>query len=412
MVTDIIEGYKSTEIGKIPSDWDLKIVEEISSVTTGNKDTQNKSEDGKYDFYVRSQKIEKIDSYSFDGEAVLTAGDGVGVGKVFHYVKGKFDFHQRVYKVSDFKNIDGKFFFYYFSENFMKEARKYNSKTSVDSVRRHMITEMKIPIPPILEQLKIVEILTVADEQIEKTEQLIEKTKELKKGLMQQLLTKGIGHSEFKETELGSIPCEWIIVEINDVFQTIDGDRGKNYPNDKDFLSEGYCVFLDTKNVTKKGFSFKTKKFISKEKDDSLSNGKLSRNDIVMTSRGTIGNIAYYDKSIPYENLRINSAMLILRSKAESLVYKFWIQMLRGKIIEEYIRKSQVGSAQPHITKKSFKELKVAIPKKIEEQQKIAAILSSVDEQIETYEKEKQKQVDLKKALIQQLLTGKLRVTV
>lgn len=135
--------------------WEQRKVEDIAIVNTGKKDTQDAVTDGAYDFYIRSPKIEKINSYSYNGEAVLTVGDGVGVGKVFHYVNGKFDYHQRVYKISDFKNYNGLFFYYYFSNNFKYEARKYNAKTSVDSVRREMITKMNFPYTSLNEQVKV-----------------------------------------------------------------------------------------------------------------------------------------------------------------------------------------------------------------------------------------------------------------
>ena len=83
--------YKRTDIGVIPSDWDVDEIQNHSDITTGSKNTQDRIEDGKYPFFVRSQKVERINTYSFDGEAVLTAGDGVGTGKVFHYINGKFD---------------------------------------------------------------------------------------------------------------------------------------------------------------------------------------------------------------------------------------------------------------------------------------------------------------------------------
>src|SRR5690606_35967328 len=149
------EGYKKTKVGIIPEDWEVESVSNLAEVKTGNRDTKDKVEDGKFPFFVRSQTVERIDSYSFDGEAILTAGDGVGVGKVFHYIDGKFDYHQRVYKLSDFKRSLGKYIFYYFKENFLKEAMKYNAKTSVDSVRRDMIVKMLLPLPSIPEQRKI-----------------------------------------------------------------------------------------------------------------------------------------------------------------------------------------------------------------------------------------------------------------
>ena len=104
------KDYKETEIGIIPEDWEVDKVASFASITTGSRNTQDRIEDGQYPFFVRSQTVEKINSYSFDGEAVLTAGDGVGTGKVFHYINGKFDCHQRVYRISNFEpELDGFF---------------------------------------------------------------------------------------------------------------------------------------------------------------------------------------------------------------------------------------------------------------------------------------------------------------
>ncbi|VRZ11370.1 type I restriction-modification system subunit S [Streptococcus pneumoniae] len=98
-----------------------------------------------------------------------------------------------------------------------------------------------------------------------------------------------------------------IFESIDNLFDIIDGDRGKNYPKSDELFSEEYCLFLNTKNVTKNGFSFDTKQFITKTKDKLLRKGKLERYDIVLTIRGTVGNVAYYDELIKYKHLRINS---------------------------------------------------------------------------------------------------------
>ncbi|PTJ74839.1 restriction endonuclease subunit S [Staphylococcus kloosii] len=167
--------------------WNETTIKEIASISTGNKDTKDAIENGKYEFYVRSPKIHKINSYSFDGEAVLTVGDGVGVGKVFHYVNGKFDYHQRVYKISDFNNYDAILFYYYFSTHFLREAQKYNAKTSVDSVRKDMISNMKIPDLIIEEQEKISHFLSNLDELINKYSRKIERLKLRRKGFLQKM---------------------------------------------------------------------------------------------------------------------------------------------------------------------------------------------------------------------------------
>ncbi len=146
-------------LGEIPEHWKTKRLKFVADISTGDKDTENNVEDGEYPFFVRSQTIERIDSYSFDGEAVLTAGDGVGVAKVFHYINGKFDFHQRVYKFSDFQSISGKFFFYYTRELFREEVLKLSAKSTVDSLRLPMIQDFVCCVPTLAEQAEIVEYM-------------------------------------------------------------------------------------------------------------------------------------------------------------------------------------------------------------------------------------------------------------
>jgi type I restriction enzyme S subunit len=169
-------------------EWEMRSISQFAKVTTGAKDTQNKVEGGQYPFFVRSQTVEHIDSYSYDGEAVLTSGDGVGVGKNFHYLKGKFDFHQRVYCIYDFtKDVSGMFFYLYFFEHFGERVMRMSAKNSVDSVRMAMITEMPVMLPSPPEQRRIASCLSSLDELIAAQSQKLEALKVHKKGLMQNL---------------------------------------------------------------------------------------------------------------------------------------------------------------------------------------------------------------------------------
>ena len=170
--------------------WFCEPIKRISLISTGAKNTQDKIDNGEFPFFVRSQIIEKINSYSYDGEAVLVAGDGVGTGKVMHYFNGKFDFHQRVYKISDFQSIiSGYFFFLYFKNNFLGRIMQMTAKSSVDSIRMEMISDMKIYFPSISEQSQITAILSDMDKEIEALEQNLNKYKMIKQGMMQVLLT-------------------------------------------------------------------------------------------------------------------------------------------------------------------------------------------------------------------------------
>ncbi len=172
-------------------EWKKKTIQDIAKVTTGNKDTQNKVEDGKYPFFVRSQTVERINSFSYDGEAILTSGDGVGVGKNFHYINGKFDYHQRVYCIYNFsEDVSGEFIYMYFSQHFNDRVMRMSAKNSVDSVRMAMITEMPISLPQKKEQQKIASSLSYLDEIIQEQSNKIEQLKSHKKGLMQGLFPK------------------------------------------------------------------------------------------------------------------------------------------------------------------------------------------------------------------------------
>lgn len=182
--------FKPSELGLIPDEWEVDFIENHTKIITGDKDTQDRLDDGIYPFYVRSQTIERINTYSFDGEAILTAGDGVGVGKVFHHVNERFDFHQRVYCIHNFsEKLDSTFFYEYFRTYFIEQVNKYSAKGSVDSVRLDMIALMTIPLPLITEQKQIAKILTIQDKKIETEEANLAKLKELKKGLMNDLLS-------------------------------------------------------------------------------------------------------------------------------------------------------------------------------------------------------------------------------
>ena len=183
-------GYKQSELGEIPEDWEVDTIGNSLLITTGDKNTQDKVNDGKYPFFVRSQTVERINFYSFDGEAVLTAGDGVGTGKIFHYIDGKFDFHQRVYLMHGFgKKLYGFYFYIYFSNRFYKRIMSMTAKSSVDSVRREMISDMTIVLPSIEEQIKISEVISEMGKEIEALEKRLNKTQQLKQGMMQELLT-------------------------------------------------------------------------------------------------------------------------------------------------------------------------------------------------------------------------------
>ena len=168
-------------------EWTCKKVGEVCKIQTGKSNTQDEIENGAYNFYVRSPIVRKSNRYLFDCEAVLTVGDGVGTGKVFHYVNEKFDLHQRVYAMTNFTDISGKYFYFYFSHFFYDRVMRMTAKTSVDSVRYEMIDQMNILVPCEEEQKRIVGFLSSLDQILERAETALTSMETMKKGLLQQL---------------------------------------------------------------------------------------------------------------------------------------------------------------------------------------------------------------------------------
>ncbi|EFB3641208.1 restriction endonuclease subunit S [Escherichia coli] len=206
------------------------------------------------------------------------------------------------------------------------------------------------------------------------------------------------------------VPKGWITkaLELTGV-KVIDGDRGKEYPKASDFSGDGYCLFLSAKNVTKYGFQFNELQFIDAEKDKKLRKGRVKRSNIVLTTRGSVGHFAYYDASVPYDVMRINSGMVILDADESDLEPNFLYALCRSFIVQKQIEAASFGSAQPQLTVGIVKGLKLPIPTLVE-QKKIAQILSTWDKAISVTEKLLTNSQRQKKALMQQLLTGNKRL--
>lgn len=171
--------------------------------------------------------------------------------------------------------------------------------------------------------------------------------------------------------------CQLPVQPMTDICDIIDGDRGKNYPKSEEILDDGYCLFLNAKNVTQKGFDFESCNFITREKDDALRNGKLSREDVVLTTRGTVGNLAFYSKNVPYDNIRINSGMVILRMNRSILNEIYFIELFKMKL-SDIKEKIASGSAQPQLPISTMNKIILMIPP-LELQNQFASFVKEID---------------------------------
>jgi type I restriction enzyme S subunit len=234
---------------------------------------------------------------------------------------------------------------------------------------------MKLPIPSPEKQLEIIKEYNTIQNRMQLNNQLITKLEETAQAIYKQWFVdfefpdengkpykSNGGEMVFCEELDKEIPKGWKIGTLGHLCEMIDGDRGLNYPKNEDFFEAEYCLFLNAGNVTKKGFNFSKCTFIKKERDLLLRKGKLQTYDIVLTSRGTVGNLAFNTDKVLYKNIRINSGMLIIRSRLEaSYLFSMLNSVEFSKAIENYIS----GSAVPQLPIKDLSVIQILIPNDI-----------------------------------------------
>jgi len=373
-----------------PDGWTLSTIDQIVDIGTGCRDTQDNIPYGRYKFFVRSPIVERIDVADYDCEAVLTAGDGVGTGKVFHYVNGLFSAHQRVYVMNNFRNVLGKYFFYYFSKYFICEVEKYTAKSSVDSVRRPMIAEMDIPLPTIEEQQRIIKAISAFDTHIANLTELIEKKKAIREGALEDLMC--------QRTRLNDHSTEWEEIPLSEICNVYDGTH-----QTPQYTMQG-IRFVSVENIMD---LYNSNKYISQAAYDSDFNVYPEKGDILMTRIGDIGTpcvvdkdepLAYYVSLALFKNISINSYFL-----------KYYI--MSSGFRSELDDRSLHHATPKKINKGEIGKCKVKYPIDADEQEAIANILHSIDDEIKALEIERDKMIQIREGAMDDLLTGKVRLT-
>ena len=292
---------------------------------------------------------------------ILIGRYGASVGKILSGKSGAYNV-AIMKAVPDTSVVRKQYLRYYFlSPNFQNYILNLGGRAAQAGFSKDDLARLEITVVSLEEQDKIVNELSTLEKTIStKQKQLKEFDDLVKSRFIEMFVEKG-----FKE------------ITFSDYAEIIDGDRGKNYPKAEEFSDEGYCLFLSAKNVTKDGFLFEQMQFISEEKDNLLRKGKLCRGDIVITTRGTIGNIAFYDDDIPYDNVRINSGMVIIRQKEVSFNQIFFLNAFKNKIDE--IKDTNVtGAAQPQLPIHIMSKIKLLNPP-IELQNEFADFVKLID---------------------------------
>ncbi len=262
----------------------------------------------------------------------------------------------------------------------------------------------EVMVPPLPEQQRIVTLLDEAFDGIATAKVHAEKNLRNARAIFE-------SHLQLVFTQDAN---DWMEKKLGDesILKIIDGDRGSNYPSKDDFSDDGFCLFLNTKNVRPDGFNFDTTMFISEDKDKALRKGKLQRSDVILTTRGTIGNVAIYDEDVDFENIRINSGMLIFRPNTKALLPSFLFEVFRSGIMRSQMEMHVSGAAQPQLPIKTLVNFEIPIPKTLEAQRDIVSSVREIDvetQHLEAIYRQKLTALDeLKKSLLHRAFNGDL----
>jgi len=419
--------YKSTPIGKIPVDWELvrleDICEEIYRYPTyynikyveqdGVPEVRGEliringelsSDPSEYRYISKETSANFPRTILHEGDFVLSVRGTMGkIGYISSLLENA-NMTANLMRISPNRNKVYPLWLKQFllSDFFQKRLEEASSATTIKTIKAPELKAIELPLPLLSEQKKIAEILTIVDEAIEKTAQVIEKTKEVKKGLMQKLLTHGIGHKKFKETEIGEMPVEWKVgafSEIADINPKRDLEKGVSYP-----FVEMAAIDSESHNVQ-----------FSKPRKYEGSGTKFQNGDTLfarITPCTENGKTAYVD-FLKENNFGHGSTEFIVLGPPKNVDSKFIYYCAKwDKVRNIAVSKMEGTSGRQRVPSRVFSEdIFIPMPP-LPEQKQITEILSSVDEEIERETSHKEQLGLLKKGLMQVLLTGKIRVSV
>lgn len=308
-------------------------------------------------------------SSTYSDEYLVNSGDLlIGMDGEFNIARWKSKpslLNQRVCKIIAKPGICEEYIRFVLSIK-LKEIERRTAFVTVKHLSAKELNKLEIEIPEYEIQLKIANTL-------QKIEQLVElrKTELISfNSLIKSRFVEMFGDPIINNLRLNTKP-------MTELCEIIDGDRGKNYPTAEEFYEEGHCLFLNAKNVTPTGFDFGKSMFISEEKDTILRKGKLQRGDVVLTTRGTIGNLAFYTDDVPYDHVRINSGMVILRMNKSEIDERYFIEQFKMQL-SDIKEKIASGSAQPQLPISTMNKIEVVVPD-IDKQNEFAAFVNHID---------------------------------
>ncbi len=413
------EGYKNTVLGEIPEDWEVvKLGEVLAEIKSGlsrklsledigipvlrsNNLLNNKvsAKELKYWYVDDPQGAKVSDYYVQDGDILINfinSTSQIGKSAIFKKLLDRDVIYTTNILKLTVDNSNSNHFISYFTQSDMYWPQiKLITKPAVNqaSFTTSDFKKILLPLPQLPEQKKIAEILSTVDEKIDAIEQQIVETSELKKGLMQKLLTKGIGHTKFKDSPLGEIPESWEVVKQVEVATFLNGRAYKQ----SEWETVGIPV-IRLQNLTGRG----TEYYYSTIKLPDFQ--YCNKGDLLYMWSATFGPVIWKgDKAIYHYHI------WKIENDVNKLDKSFHYYLLSE--VTNRMKNQSHGSTMLHVTKVGMEKLLIQLPP-LPEQKQIAKILSTVDEKLEVLREKKAEYQEMKKGLMQQLLTGKVRVKV
>jgi len=426
------QEFKETEVGEIPEEWNIKRIREVIKLFENGiwgddpiesvesypiiRSTEMTHE-GKIDFSniaFRMIPRDKVNRYRLeDGDILIVGSSGsphlIGRAALFKSLDDK-----NTYLFSNFlirirvRDINSQFLYYFLNSSKYYRLLRCIQQTSTGlrNLPKKEFTRIKLPIPPLTEQRKIAEIFSTIDQAIEEVDGSITSTGQLIKGLMQELLTNGIGHKEFKETEIGKIPKEWEIRKIVDLFKVKTGTTPST--EQKEYWNNGHINWITPADMSKlngKLFIENSERKITEKGLRETNLTLMPNGSIIISTRAPVGYVAVVKDKTTFNQ---GCKGLIPKSiKGINLIFYTYYLLSRKSFLEH----SSSGSTFKELSKRALEDFIVPLPP-FPEQRKIAEILSTIDERIQLLKEKRNKLKRIKKGLMNDLLTGRKRVKV
>ena len=351
----------------------------MCTIGTGESNTQDQAEDGMYTFYIRSEIPVKSNKYLYDCEAVITIGDG-NIGRVFHYVNGKFDLHQRCYKMTDFENVWGKYFYYFFSTRFYDRAMKMTAKATVDSVRIEMISEMYILKPAeINEQKNIADFFTHLDHLITLHQ------------------SKPFGHIL---KVIASYTLYWEQRKLLSI-TTMHARIGWQNLRTTEFLDDGKYLLITGTDFVDGKIDFTRCYYVKQERYNQDRNIQIKNGCILITKDGTLGKVAYVNGL--NKPATLNAGIFNVEIRDENKVDRLYLyQYIKAPFLLEYVNQMATGGTIKHLNQNILVDFMVSMPQSME-QKKIGELFQILDHLITLHQRKLEKLKIIKRSMLENL---------